>query len=254
MGVQSGSLFFFVCRAVVLVVIMFALPSPVRARTDVGVSLLYLSGTHYESHSSVYEQFVAPLLKLDTGGSRVEFAAEGIPALGITSSGSSATFGTATTSLGFGDATLRYAVDAHGRYWLGAGTIIIDQQTTFTQATSTSPYLTESSRVSGARYEGRLRFPVSRDAVILDFAGSPNLWGTYFAGSCNHCYPAEFSTPEHGSMTDASAMFEIPRGRSIWDFGVRFINYSATFTHYNILADRNTGGGVEVEYRYLVAR
>jgi len=99
-----------------------------------------------------------------------------------------------------------------------------------------------------------LRLPVARDAVILNFAGSPNLWGTYFASNCNHCYPAEFSTPEHGSMTDASAIFEIPRGRSIWDFGVRFINYSATFTHYNILADRNTGAGVEIEYRYVVAR
>jgi len=253
-GVHSSSVLPFVARAVVLVAIVLAIPVQSLARTQVGVSLLLLAGTHYETQSSANEHVGAPLFDFLTGGKRLEFAAEGIPTFGITSSGSSATFRTGTTSLGFGDAVFQYALDAKSRCWLGAGSIVIDQQTNFAHATYPSDYLTESSRVSGVRYEARLNLPVAQNAVIVSVAGSPSLWGTYFASNCRYCHLAQFSTPEHGAMTDTSAMFEIPRGRSIWDFGVRFINYSATFTHYNVLADRNVGGGIEIEYRYLIAR
>ena len=59
---------------------------------------------------------------------------------------------------------------------------------------------------------------------------------------------------EQGAMTDAEATFESTRGRSTLSIGLRFINYSAVFTPYQVLADRNVGGGLSLRYSYAFGR
>jgi hypothetical protein len=161
----------------------------------------------------------------------------------------------ATTNIGFVDGALDYALDTRQRFWLGLGGIIINQQTQLPPTHDPYAYETESSHVAGMRYEAVLKIPVYRkDAVILDYAGMPSLYGTVFNSNCKDCYYKEVSRGEEGAMTDITAVFEMKHARSTWDLGVRFINYSAVFSQTQELADRNVGGGITLRYTYTFVR
>lgn len=241
-------------QAVVAAAIMIACLQPAAADVRLGIEAFYISGTHYESSGNVSEQFVAPILHLSGGGNRVQVRAEGVPSFGINSTPTSADL-PATTNLGFVDGTMNYALDKTQRYWLGVGGIIVNQQTQLPPSNDPYSYQTESSHVAGARYEAVVRIPIhTTNAVILDYAGMPNLYGTVFGTNCKYCYYPEVSRGESGAMTDWSAVFETKHARSTWDFGVRFINYSAVFSQTQMLADRNVGGGIIVRYTYTLAR
>jgi hypothetical protein len=134
------------------------------------------------------------------------------------------------------------------------GSAVINQQTVVTYPKKfASLDFSEASRVSGARYEAAIKLPVKRNAVIVEFAAMPALHGTVFFG-CPGCIVAPPSEPETGAMTDAQAMFETAHARSTWDFGVRFINYSAVIVPEQALADRNVGSAITIRYSYSIGR
>jgi hypothetical protein len=227
--------------------------APAAAKAWLGLDAWYLNGTHFESTGSVHDAFVAPNFQVGAGGNRLLLRAEGLPAFGVTSSPSNPNL-PSTTSVGFVDGSLLFAVDRRSRFWLGLGELAINQQTTLPPPTNPFTYETESSRVAGARYEALLRLPVVRNAFVVDFAAMPALHGTYFASNCKYCVPQQFSTPERGAMTDTTALFELDRSRSTWALGVRFINYSALYSDYHVFADRNVGMGLILRYTLMFLR
>ncbi|HEV2037651.1 MAG TPA: hypothetical protein VGQ96_03505, partial [Candidatus Eremiobacteraceae bacterium] len=172
---------FVLLLAAALVAIFGSLrPLDANAQLKIGIETLYVSGTHFETHASIREQFVAPILHVSLASPRLELQAEGIPTVGITSSGSSPSFGSITTKVGFVDSSVRFAVDSKARLWLGVGGIVINQRTQYLHSTDLFLYRTESSRISGLRYEAQIRLPVRSNAMIFGFAGTPNLYGTVF--------------------------------------------------------------------------
>jgi len=231
----------------------FAMPRQALAELKVGIETLYLSGTHYETHARVHDQLVAPVFHLNAGGSRVQFVSEGVPLIATARSGNFPS-APATTNLGFVNGSIIVAVDRKARMWLGVGGVVINQQTQLAPSGDIFEYLTESSRISGVGYETQLRLPTGQNTVVLDARAVPNLHGTVFLSDCGLCFLKEASAAERGAMSDVSALFEISRGRSTWDFGVRTINYSAIFTQGRTLADRNVGGGITIRYYYTIGR
>ncbi|MDQ6766721.1 MAG: hypothetical protein M3Z41_02835 [Candidatus Eremiobacteraeota bacterium] len=252
MGFQYGLRPRFVLLLAAALVAIFGSLRPLDAdaQLKIGLETLYLSGTHFETHASIREAFVAPILHVSLASRRLEFQAEGIPTVGITSSGSSPSFGSITTKVGFIDSAVRFAVDSNARLWLGLGGIVINQRTQYLHSTDPFLYQTESSRVSGPRYEAQIRLPLRSNALIVGFAGTPNLYGTVFFENCQLCFFKSLHAPEKGAMTDVTGMFETQHAHSSWDIGFRFINYSAVYPQYHILADRNVGGGLSLRYSY----
>jgi hypothetical protein len=232
---------------------MCLLPRTACARAWIGIDAWYLNGTHFESDGSVHDAFVVPDFHIGAGGSRLQIRGEGIPTFGITSSPNNPNL-PAFSEVGFIDGALMYALDDRSRCWLGLGELVINQQTQLPGPPNPAAYQTESSRVAGVRYETQLRFPVNRDFFDLDFAAMPALHGTYQASNCTYCSPKVFSTPENGAMTDASLLFEVPHARSTWAFGLRYLNYSAVYTDYQVFADRNVGLGFVLRYSYAFVR
>lgn len=231
----------------------FMMPSEALAELKVGIETLYLSGTHDETHASVHEQLIAPVIHLNAGGRRVQFTSEGIPLIGTARSGNFPN-APSTTNLGFVNANVIVAVDPKSRVWLGAGGVVINQQTQLAPSGDIFEYLTESSRVFGVSYEAQLRLPAGANTVVLDARAVPNLYGTVFLSNCGLCFFKEVSAAERGGLSDLSALFEISHRRSTWDFGLRAINYSAVFTQQRSLADRNVGGGITIRYYYTIGR
>ena len=225
------------------------MPYAAWAEVKFGVEALYLSGTHYESHASVHEQLVAPVLHLSAGGRRAQFVSEGIPLIATARSGNFPN-APATTNLGFVNGTVNVAVDPKARVWVGVGGLVINQQTQLPPSGDPFEYQTESSRVSGVVYEAQLRLPLQRNAAVFDVRAVPNLTGTIFFSNCSLCFVKEPSAGERGGMGDVSALFEISRRHSTLDFGLRFINYSTIFTEQRVLADHNVGGGLTIRYYY----
>jgi hypothetical protein len=93
-------------------------PVEATARVTIGIEAIAASGTHYEGPGTVSEQFVAPAFHLTLGGSRIELQAEGIPLVGLSTSGLPST--TATSATDLGSSTARCAsrsIHAPGSGW-----------------------------------------------------------------------------------------------------------------------------------------
>ncbi len=240
---------------VVIAAVFVCTVSPLAADAQawIGADAWYLNGTHFESSGSVHDAFVAPTFQVGAGGNRLQLRGEGIPTFGVTSSPSNPNL-PAFSQVGFVDGAVMYALDDRARYWLGLGGLVINQETQLPGPSNPFQYATESSRVAGIRYATELKLPVRGQFLVLDLAAMPALHGTYFADDCTFCNPKEFSTGESGAMTDASLLFEFSRARSTWAFGMRYLNYSAVYTQYQVFADRNVGFGLVARYTFSVVR
>lgn len=239
--------------AIGAVFVLTVAPLAADAQAWIGVDAWYLNGTHFESSGSVHDAFVAPTFQIGAGSDRLQVRGEGIPTFGVTSSPSNPNL-PAFSQVGFVDGALMYALDDHARYWLGLGGLVINQETQLPGPSNPFQYATESSRVAGVRYAMEFKRPIRSQFLVVDLATMPALHGTYFANNCKFCNPSEFSTGESGAMTDASLLFEFSHARSTWAFGLRYLNYSAVYTQYQVFADRNAGLGLVARYTFSVVR
>lgn len=226
-------------------------PAPVAtaapARTSVGIQGLLATGVHVDAAGRQSGVGGGPLFQVTVVPvPRWMFHAEGIPVVGIPQQRASATYGAATPSLGVLNASIRFALDANARYWIGAGTTVINQRTPLPAQNSVV-----SSRLSGGRYELFARIP-QRNMRFIEFSagGAPRLWGS------DH-YIYSDGTPavdkdEKAAEEDVSLAWGIQRAHSELLLGLRSINFSAVFTRTGLAADRNNGAGVMVEWRRYV--
>ena len=229
----------------------FADPAPTATaspvRTSAGIQGLLATGVHSDAAGTQSGIGGGPLIQISIVPSRRwMFHAEGIPVVGIPQQRASSAYGAATPSLGVVNASLRFALDANARYWIGAGTTIINQRTPLPAQNSVV-----SSRLSGGRYELFARLP-QRNGRFVEFSagGAPRLWGSdkyiYSDGT-----PA-LDKDEKAAEEDVSLAWGIQRSHSEILLGLRSINFSAVFTKTGLAADRNNGAGIMLEWRRYI--
>jgi hypothetical protein len=153
---------------------------------------------------------------------------------------------TLSTDLTFFDAVASVEL-LKTRLSLGAGELIYNQATLYEP-----PGFYVSSRVVGGRYELAGRpLPDRHFRLALDFMPSVGANVAYRTTTDSRPYA---STPEHGSQFESLATYDVPRGKNVLRFGLRYINYVTHFTGTGQLADRNTGVIPSVGYYWRIGR
>jgi hypothetical protein len=225
------------------IVILGALAAPARCDTQVGIQAFVLSGKHTEPKVSISGAGAGALFQVDQRWQSMELHLEGIPTVAT----ATVNFqdGPATANIGVFDATLRFKVDKLGRLWLGAGSQIYAQQTPVVSLNQVN-----ASRLAGSRYEIITRLPLrSNRFVEAQLAGMPHLSGiVYQTTTFSSQFRTVASAPETASMIDLTAAYGIRHGKTEYLFGVRSINFTATFPSGRE-ADRNVGAGLTAEVR-----
>jgi hypothetical protein len=208
------------------------------AQTVVGIALTGTHGTHREASGSANAPFVpAPIIGVSHRFGQIELRAEGLPPIGpigVANNG----LGMKNVALTYTDATLRYW-NARGTFAFGIGETLYNQRTNVLAAQG--PYVqitdTEMSRVVGTRYElvGRIRLR-SRDFVELLAGANPSMHGRYslseqtaFADGTVFGFTSR-PVWETATQVDAGARFVHAFGPYAISYGVRYLNYTASYS------------------------
>jgi hypothetical protein len=236
---------FFITSSVVLLTCL-ALARPAFADTRIGIQLVALSGTHFESKENVSGNGFGGFIHIDQRWPSLQIHIEGIPSVGtaLVDTGT----GPVRASVGLFDATARIRADRAGRIWLGVGTEILAQRTPQAGVSKI-----DASRLAGSRYEIVGELPTSGGRFVeTQFAVMPHLAGmVYETKTAPLAARYSVSGAETATMTDLSAAYGIRRGRVDYLVGGRTINFAAKFVDGRE-ADRNVGGGLFVEIRVRV--
>jgi hypothetical protein len=221
---------------VFLVALSLLAPPPAAADTSsVGIQLGTTHATHRETGGSATAPAIpVPILTASTRSGCLEFSAEGFPPVGPVSFGNN--------GLGLKDITLSYA-DAGATYWnpshtiaLGVGETLYNQRTDFLEqvAPGDQRTLVDRSRVAGARYELTLRKPLrTNDYAQIRFAVNPAMHGRFTQMEVPLAAPGRIVAIgpvwEHASQVDADARVTHEFGAYAISYGVRYLNYNASF-------------------------
>ena len=233
-----------------ILALMFAIV-PLRAPASpaqLGLDVVFVNGTHHESHGDVRASGVpAPMLRLTKDSGRFEFFVEGIPPMGgIPVSG---------TSLGVNSVQLTY-LDMAARYrvlpatLVGIGETIYNQQTGYTSVfhgfnfTDTT-IETDRSRVVGLEL-GVLQTlrQTPRSIAELSVAANPYMQGTLgmkfdeMSSDGGSFHGPWVDVPESGSQIQAMLVNSVAERRTVFRYGVRYLNLTMHFTD-GTLADHN---------------
>lgn len=224
------------------VLALLALTAPAYARADettFGVAITGTHGTHREGGGVAKAPLVpAPVLAVSHRFKRFEIVAEGLPPIGaipVSNNG----LGMQSIALTYGDATLRYW-NKRQTFAVGIGETLYNQRTQFLQFEDSfmQANTVNASRVTGTRYEmlEHIALP-GRNFVEAQFAVDPAMHGrfifeertTYPTRGRSYTYtaPPEW---ERASQVDANVRFVHPFGPFALSYGVRYLNYTASFT------------------------
>jgi hypothetical protein len=209
---------------------------PVAACADdasLGVSLAPLVGSHEETGiKDSVPPIPIPILQARGRLTNVELFVESFPFSPNIVEGGGRTE-QLSTNLAFFDAVLRgYAL--HDRLSVGVGELIYNQSTTYTP-----PGTVDASRVVGGRYELGVGLLRSAHALRLIVDLMPSLTGVIHATSPNGFRGV--GQPEAGSQVEVQLRSDHVHGAFEFDYGARYVNYTAKFVHGGSLADLNTG-------------
>lgn len=219
------------------VLFCLALYAPLPALADttsIGVQLGATHAIHRETNGTATAPAVlVPILNLSHRSVCIEVSAEGLPPVGPASFGNN--------GIGMKDITLSYA-DAIARYWnpshtiaLGIGETLYNQQTDFLEQYSALDRhtLIDRSRVAGARYELSLRKALTANSSAgITVAVNPAMHGRFTQTQIPSGTGSAITSPpiwEHASQVDADARFTHKFGDYAISYGVRYLNYNASF-------------------------
>jgi|SRR5579872_938344 len=215
--------------------------APLSARADqttVGVQLAGTHGTHRESDGTATAPLIpAPLLTASHSAQCWEVAAEGLPPIGPIPVGDNA-LGMQNVALTYADAVARYWNQSH-TFAVGIGDTLYNQRTEFAREISPTVRGTEvdSSRVVGTRYELTFRKALSlTNGLEARVAVDPAMHGRFSYTQTEQNGVVTFgpytSPPswERASQVDADAHFIHRFGTYAVLYGVRYLNYTASYT------------------------
>lgn len=218
---------------------------PPKLQSYAGVQGLLAIGVHSDIAGRQYGVGGGPLVQFGfVPARRFMLHVEGIPVVSLPGQKASAFYGQATPALGIFIATARFAIDSRARYWVGAGTTIINQRTPLPNIGQVA-----SSRLAGGRYELFAHVPLHGSRFFEAQAGlTPRL-----AGADHFLYSDGVTPPvnkdERAAEEDFSVAYGVQHKNSAVLFGLRSLNFSAVFTKTGQAADRNNGAGVTLEFR-----
>lgn len=210
-----------------------------------GIEALLLSGAHTDVAGTQRGTAGGAILQFGVRSARVWLRVEGIPPVSLPQS-PSAFYGQATPQLSLINGAMRFAVDRSARLWLGGGMTVINQRTPL-------PNLSQvvMSRLAGARYEAAYRVPLRANHFVeAYFGGAPHLTGSdHYEYSIPH---PPVDKQEVAAEEDGMIAFGLAHASSEWLFGFRAIDFSARYVATGAAGDRNSGGGLMIEWRGFI--
>jgi hypothetical protein len=223
-----------------------ALVSPALADTQAGIQAVVISGTHYQPKGNVSGTGLGGFITLDERWPAVQVHLEGFPS--VATATVQTTTGPVHAALGLFAATARFRMDRLGRFWFGAGTEVLAQQTPQAGLSKI-----DTSRLAGSRFEFVGSFPAGTNRFVeTQIAVMPHISGVvYETRTAPISLAYSVKAPETASMIDLSAAYGIRRGGVDYLFGVRAINFAAKFSDGRE-ADRNVGAGLSAEIRFRI--
>jgi hypothetical protein len=238
---------FLVCSAVLFA--CAALPARADTQTEVGILAALVAGTHVGSDNPVPVSGVVPgaALEVTQHVDRFRLHLEGIPTVAASGTGSGP-YGTSSASLDLLNTTIMAGIDAHDRVRIGAGYQLVN--------------LTNKNGNNGDRNDVRIASPIyaagadlplpSDHFVELNLMVDPNLRGTLLV--FNYLGVARTNKPEQGAEVDYAGAYGWRRGNVEYLIGGRGLSYHTRNVSLGELVDRNVGGGVTFEVRFLTGK
>ncbi len=214
--------------------------------TDVGLFTAIVAGTHVGADNPVPVGGLVPgaALELTQHFDRLRFHLEGIPTIGAATS-AVGPFGRTSASLSLFNATVLFDLDRQRRFRLGGGYQFVN--------------LSNANGTNGDRNAVRVASPIVAAGTTLPLGAArfieanvlvdPNLRGTlliYGVGG-----NARTNKPEQGAEVDYGAAYGWRRGDVEYLLGARALSYHTRNIANGELVDRNVGGGVTFEVRFL---
>jgi hypothetical protein len=236
-------------RRVLAALLMFfsgVAATPTPDPSYVGLQLLGLIGVHRDVTGNQYGVGVGPLLQIHAGAKRMALHLEGVPVVSVPGVRPTEAYGQATPKVGIFQGQAEFALDPGASLWGGIGETVYNQRTPLPAKAQTV-----SSRLAGVRYALRFRHLLGHGHFVEALVGvTPYLSGAdvyvYLSGAPN------LVKPERASEVDASLTYGVTHHRSQWLFGLRTLNFTASYPVTGEAADRLVGGGPIIEYRYLL--
>jgi hypothetical protein len=220
-----------------------------RAETDVGILGAVLAGTHVGSDNPTPVSGVVPgaLLEATQRAKRVRLHLEGIPQVSAHAA-SPGVLGTSSASLSIVNATVLVDLDAHQRLRVGTGFQLVNLRNFNGNNGSTN-----QSRVASPIYAAGATLPLGGERFVdLNLMIDPNVRGIlHVFDSSGAAAPQEV---EDGAEVDYSAAYGVRRGRTTFLLGLRGLSYHTRDVATGQLVDRNVGGGVTFETRFVLGR
>ncbi len=220
-----------------------------NTQTDVGLFTAVVAGTHVGSDNPVPVSGVVPgaAIEVTQHLDRLRIHLEGIPTVSANGT-NSGPFGRSSASLDLLNSTIMADLDPHGRYRLGGGYQLVNLTNT-----NGSNGDRNKVRISSPIYAAGATLPLPSDHFVeLNLMVDPNLRGTLLV--YNYLGEARPNKPEQGAEVDYSGAYGWRRHNVEYLVGFRGLSYHTRNTITDELVDRNTGGGVTFEARFLFGK
>ncbi len=232
------------CSALFLVVFALARPAA-AATTRVEVQALWVSGNHTEIGGAAQALFLpAPLLRITTSEKRWAIFVEGATTFGRGLVAQNVGFNTGASSaaISYLNGVVRYHINALTT--LGIGETIYNQKSLYDAIGFFGEPYAQASRVVGARFELRSEiYSTVHSRWHADLALNPRLTTDLVQYEPTNDADGDEgilrSTPESGSLVDASISNRVENRRYALTYGIRYVN-EAMFYPYDQLAHRES--------------
>jgi hypothetical protein len=226
-------------------------PGAARAdtRTEAGIFAAIVTGSHVGSENPVPVSGVVPgaALEAEERVNRLRIRLEGIPTVGA--SGSSAgPYGHSSATLSLLNTLVEYDLDERHRFRAGTGFQLVDLAN-FNGNNGDR----NQARIVSYTLAGGATLPLARGHFIdLDLKVDPNLRGNLHV--FNEAGQAQADKPEAGAEFDYAVQYGWQRRNVVYRVGARALSYHTRNTSMGELVDRNVGGGVTFDVRYVFGR
>jgi hypothetical protein len=220
-----------------------------ETQTDIGIFTALVAGTHVGSDNPQPVTGLVPgaALELTQHVDRFRLHLEGIPTVAASGTGKGA-FGTSSASLDLLNTTIMADVDSQHRLRVGLGYQLIN----LTNKNGNNGDRNDV-RIASPIYAAGATLPLPKDHFVdLNLMVDPNLRGTLLV--FNYMGVAHTNKPEQGAEVDYSAAYGWRHQNIEYLIGARALSYHTRNTSLGELVDRNVGGGVTFEVRFLTGR
>jgi hypothetical protein len=228
-----------------------------NTQTDLGVLTAIVAGSHVGSENPVPVSGVVPgaLLEITQHVDRVRLHLEGLPTIAVTGSNNGA-FGHSSASLSLLNSTIMVDIDPKRRFRLGGGFQLVN----LTNKNGSNGDVNRV-RIASPIFAAGATLPLPKGHFVeMNVNVDPNLRGILLvynylgqAQTNNFGLPTA-NKPEIGAEVDYAAAYGWRHHDVEYLLGFRGLSYHTRDASIGDLVDRNVGGGVTFEVRFLLGK